>query len=150
MTSKLSIDQFQVFTGEDNDIRVLAYEGGGEILRELEDSAAVLIRLDLDATTDQVTLDNGQSNDLHSLTRARDALSAVIERLGHLYAGDVAPHAGRCMEYGGWGRCLAEDGHEGPCKMPTDADGRSLSLGPLMQRATEVQAADVAEGKRHA
>jgi hypothetical protein len=30
------------------------------------------------------------------------------------------------MEYGQWGRCLAEDGHEGACKMPTEADWRSL------------------------
>jgi hypothetical protein len=129
MTSKLSIDKFQVYSGEtSDDVRVLAYEGRADIVRELEDTAAIMVRLDLDGMTDEVTLDGGPSNDVHSLTRARDALTAVIERLELLYAG-AADEAvrGRCMAQGGWGRCLAEHGHEGDHKMPTEAEWRSLN-----------------------
>lgn len=66
--SNLSIDQFQVLSGEGDAVTILAYENG-EILRQLEDSAAIMVRLDLDGMTDEVTLDAGQSNDLHALTR---------------------------------------------------------------------------------
>ena len=52
----------------------------------------------------------------------------MIDRLAPLYAADGAPRLGRCGAQGEWGRCLAEDDHDGPCKLPTGADWRRNEL----------------------
>lgn len=77
MTSRLSISKFQTYA----DGKVLAYKGDGDLIRDLEDAGPIRVRLDLGGHMDQVILDSVQSNDLHALTRARETLTAVIERL---------------------------------------------------------------------
>lgn len=125
MTSRLSISKFQTYA----DGKVLAYKGDGDLIRDLEDAGPIRVRLDLGGHMDQVILDSVQSNDLHALTRARETLTAVIERLTPLYAADGAPWVGRCMERGEWG-CHAGDGHDGPCKLPTESAGSATSFRP--------------------
>lgn len=97
---------FKEFGGQ----KPLPQPGGGE--RE----AALLIEVAVDG---MFTIVYGQQVTRVVLDRVVEDLQYLRDRLDGIYPGEQG--RGRCLDFGTWGRCGLEGGHEGDHDFPTEA-----------------------------
>jgi hypothetical protein len=87
----------------------------------------ILIELAVDGDIDVVSTQLGQTADLVALDRAIETLRRLRDGLTAMYP-EGQTRAGRCLVYGDWGRCTAENGHEDAHAFPSEAEWRRSVL----------------------